>query len=364
MNNKAVLVLEDGKIFSGKTLGIIGTTWGEVVFNTSMTGYEKILSDPSYKGQLVTLTYPLIGNYGLNEDDYESYDVHLEGLIIKESCQYPNHWDSNIDINTYFMEKKIIGITDIDTRALTRHIRNMGSMFGAISSEIFDTHELLEIVRQKVKEKVYLVNDVSISTPTRLKGNGPRIVVMDFGVKYNVIRFLKRFNADIFIVPANTSAQEVLNYYPDALLLSSGPGNPADIPEVVEEVKTLIGILPIFGICLGHQILGLALGATTYKLKFGHHGGNHPVKDLNSGKVIITTQNHGYAIKEDSLTDEIEVTHINLNDGTIEGMKHKKYPVLSIQYHPEAAPGPNDSNYIFYEFMKIIGDTKKFKISV
>lgn len=350
---EAILVLEDGKVFKGKSLGREGTTWGEVVFNTSMTGYEEILSDPSYKGQLVTLTYPLIGNYGLNERDFESYESHLEGLIVKDPCQYPNHWQSKKDLNSYLSEKGIIAIAGIDTRALTRHIRQKGSMFGVISTKIERIEDLVDIARTKAKENVNLVKAVTLSIPTFLKGKGPRVVVLDFGVKYSILRFLKGFDVDLIVLPAYSTASEVLSYKPDGVLLSSGPGDPRDLSEIVEEVKKLIGNVPIFGICLGHQLLGLASGGTIYKLKFGHHGGNHPVKDLKTGKILITTQNHGYTLKDD-FPENIEITHINLNDGTVEGIRYKGLPVFSLQYHPEAAPGPNDSNYVFYEFLKLL----------
>ncbi|ACL69049.1 glutamine-hydrolyzing carbamoyl-phosphate synthase small subunit [Halothermothrix orenii] len=358
---EAKLVLEDGTVFKGKGLGYEGTTWGEVVFNTSMTGYQEILTDPSYRGQLVTLTYPLIGNYGINHNDFESYEIHAGGLIIREDCSRPNHWQSQNTLDVFLKEYKITGITNIDTRALTRRLRSKGSMFGVISSEILDEKELNKIIKQKIKEKRCLVEEVSVSTPTRIPGKGPRVVVMDFGVKYNIVRYLKSLGADIFVLPYSSSAEEVLSYNPDGILLSNGPGDPMDISEKVPEIQSLATKnIPVFGICLGHQLLGLAFGGRTYKLKFGHHGGNHPVKDLRTGKVLITTQNHGYAL-EDGLPPEIEVTHINLNDGTIEGIKHKDLPVSSVQYHPEAGPGPKDSTLLFNEFINKLTGQRNVK---
>jgi len=355
---EAALFLEDGKYYTGKLLGQEGTTWGEIVFNTSMTGFEEILTDPSYRGQIVLLTYPLIGNYGFNEKDIESYNLHLEGLVIKNTCDNPHHWQSNNNLNSYLVKNNKTGITDIDTRSLTKHIRENGNMFGIISSEFKKIENLKEKLFTGVKEKRNLVKEVSVSEPVLVSGDGPRIVVMDFGVKYNILRYLKNAGAELIIVPANTSKEEVMNYSPDGILLSSGPGDPGDLSEIIKEIKKIIGKIPTFGICLGHQLLGLALGGSTYKMKFGHHGGNHPVKDLNTGKVIITTQNHGYALK-DNLPSGIEVTHRNLNDQTIEGMRYTDYAIFSLQYHPEAAPGPADSNYIFHEFISSIEGNKK-----
>lgn len=358
---QALLVLEDGKVFKGTALGKKGTTWGEVVFNTSMTGYEEILTDPSYRGQLVTLTYPLIGNYGINGKDLESYEPHLAGLIIKEACFKPNHWQARNNLVGYLNKEKIIGISDIDTRALTRYIREKGSMYGVISSENDDINQLMNLAREKGRQKRELVKEVSLKRTTRIPGRGFRIVVMDFGVKYNILRYLRSLEADLIIVPYDTTAEEVLDYNPDGILLSSGPGDPRDLPEVVEEVKKLVNYIPVFGICLGHQLLGLAFGASIYKLKFGHHGGNHPVKNLINGRIVITTQNHGYAIADSHLPG-LEVTHRNLNDGTIEGIRHKELPVFSLQYHPEAGPGPVDSHSVFEDFINLLQEDRAKKI--
>ena len=350
----ALLVLEDGRLFKGKSLGERGTVIGEVVFNTSMTGYEEILTDPSYRGQLVTLTYPLVGNYGVNKKDNESYRPHLSGLIIKELCTNPNHWQLKSNLSSYLQDEGIVGITDIDTRALTRHIRKKGCMRGIISSKIMDSQKLLSIIKKSELPGEELVKEVSMKKITSYPGNGPRLIIMDFGVKYNIIRNLKNLDAEIITVPYNTGAREILNLSPDGILLSNGPGDPRSLPEVVKEIKKLVNNVPIFGICLGHQLLGMALGCSIYKLKFGHHGGNHPVKNLQNYSIKITSQNHGYAIKKDSLVPGVEVTHINLNDGTIEGIKHSKYACFSLQYHPEAGPGPDDSNSIFAYFIDII----------
>ncbi len=360
---KAILALEDGRFFEGRGLGRKGTTWGEVVFNTSMTGYEEILTDPSYRGQLVTLTYPLIGNYGINEQDFESYEPHLEGLIIKEACEFPNHWQHKMTLQNYLVKENITGIHDIDTRALTRHIREKGSMFGVISTDNLNVDDLVRLANKKKLKKRNLVEEVSLKRATRIPGKGFRIVVMDFGVKYNILRHLRKLDAELVVVPFDTKAEEIYSYKPDGILLSSGPGDPRDLPEVVAEIKKLVEFYPVFGICLGHQLLGMTFGAEIYKLKFGHHGGNHPVKCQLSGKVKITTQNHGYAIK-DNLPSELEITAVNLNDGTVEGLKHKELPAFSLQYHPEAGPGPEDSVDIFYEYLEVLKDSRCRQVAV
>jgi len=350
---KSVLVLEDGTYFTGEGFGSKGETSGEVVFNTCMTGYQEISTDPSYNGQLVTMTYPLIGNYGFNEEDIESYKPHVQGFIVKELCDAPSNWRYSIHPEEYFRSNNIIGIKGIDTRALTQHIRKFGSMFGIISTECGNIDILLEKLKQKKEDKRNLVMEVTTGSPVHRPGSGKRVVLLDFGVKYNIIRSLEKRNCDIYILPAGSTPEEVMSYHPDGILLSNGPGDPMDLPEVKSNVQELLGRKPILGICLGHQLLGLALGGNTYKLKFGHHGGNHPVKDYMTGRCYITSQNHNYALKKD-FSKDIDITHINVNDDTVEGFRHKYYPIISVQYHPEAAPGPEDSAYIFDDFVRMM----------
>jgi len=350
---RSVLVLEDGVYFSGEAFGREGETIGEVVFNTSMTGYQEILTDPSYNGQMVVMTYPLIGNYGYNSDDFESYKTHVQGFIVKELCDNPSNWRCKGDLNEYFIQNNIIGIKGIDTRELTQHIRSHGSMMGIISTECGNIDVLLKKIKEYKKIKRDLVGEVTVKKPVHEKGNGKKVVVLDFGTKYNIIRSLKKRDCDIVILPAYSTVEEIMNYEPDGILLSNGPGDPKDIPEIIETVKALIGKKPILGICLGHQLLGLALGCDTYKLKFGHHGGNHAVKDCITGRCYITSQNHNYALDK-NFKSEIIITYVNINDGTIEGFKHKTLPVLSVQFHPEASQGPQDMAQIFDEFIDMM----------
>jgi len=353
---KSVLVLEDGTYFPGEAFGLKGETAGEVVFNTCMTGYQEISTDPSYNGQIVTMTYPLIGNYGFNEYDNESFKTHLQGFIVKELCEAPNNWRNTISPDEYFTRNNIVGIKGIDTRALTQHIRQFGSMFGIISTECGNVDILLEKLGQKKAEKRSLVMEVTTAEPVHRPGPGKRVVVMDYGVKYNIIRSLEARGCDIYLLAAHSTYEDIMSYEPDGILLSNGPGDPADLPEIKQVIQKLLGKKPILGICLGHQLLGLALGGKTYKLKFGHHGGNHPVKDYITGRCYITSQNHNYALEKD-FSKDITITHINVNDGTVEGFRHKDIPLLSVQYHPEAAPGPQDSAYIFDDFVKMMDNT-------
>jgi len=359
---KAVLALEDGTIFYGSSFGAEGECLGEIVFNTSMTGYQEILTDPSYKGQIVTMTYPLIGNYGVNFEDVEARRPFVEGFVVREYSKLASNWRSKKSLADYLKENNIPAIEGVDTRELTLRIRERGAMKAILSTVDFERESLLkkleefpglvgrDLVKEVVFPKPYEWN--------KKKSNKYKVVVLDCGVKFNILRSLAENNCYVIVVPAYTPAKEILSFKPDGLLLSNGPGDPAPIAYAIKTTQELIGKLPIFGICLGHQILGLAFGGRTYKLKFGHHGGNHPVKDLRTGKVYITVQNHGFCVDIDSLPKEMEITHINLNDQTLEGMRHKKLPIFSVQFHPEASPGPHDAKYLFGEFIKLMGKSK------
>lgn len=352
---RAKLALEDGTIFEGIAFGAKGERAGEVVFNTGMTGYQEILTDPSYCGQIVTMTYPLIGNYGINDDDFESRRPFVRGFVVREFCQEPSNWRARQTIAEYLEENGIVGIAGIDTRALTRRIRIHGAMRGIITTEDLSPQELMEKV-QAVPDisSQDLVAEVTIKESYRLEGGRFRVVLMDFGAKLNIARELHRRGCDVTVVPAYTPAEEILALEPDGIMLSNGPGDPQQVPYAVETVRRLIGKKPIFGICLGHQIIGIALGAATYKLKFGHRGSNHPVKDYLTGKVYITSQNHGFVVDDRTLPDDVIVTHRNLNDGSVEGLMHRELPLFSVQYHPEAAPGPWDSAYLFDRFIEMM----------
>ncbi|XTP52974.1 carbamoyl phosphate synthase small subunit [Niallia sp. Krafla_26] len=351
---KKKLILEDGTIFIGESFGSETVSTGEIVFNTGMTGYQEILSDPSYCGQIVTLTYPLIGNYGINRDDFESINPAINGFIVKELADYPSNWRSQYSIDEFFKMKNIPGISGIDTRKLTRIIRNHGTLKGAICHINEDDAEVLERLRA-TEIRHDQVKQVSTKTAYPSPGRGRRIVVVDYGMKHGILRELNQRGCDIIVVPYNTTAQEILQLSPDGIMLTNGPGDPKDVPEATNMIKEVLGKVPLFGICLGHQLFALACGADTVKMKFGHRGSNHPVKDLVTGKVALTSQNHGFTVDEKTIKEtRLEVTHIALNDGTIEGLKHKDYPAFTVQYHPEASPGPEDANYLFQQFLEMI----------
>lgn len=353
---KAILALEDGRIFTGTSFGARGTRAGEVVFNTSMTGYQEILTDPSYCDQIVTMTYPLIGNYGVNEEDFESAHPYLSGFIVREYSRVWSNWRGEKSLDVFLKENNIPAITGIDTRALTKHIRSQGAMRGVISTEDLNADNLVkkakdfpglvgrDLVREVTCQKLYSYSE---------RGKY-HIFVIDCGVKKNILRELKAQDCRVTVGPASTDAEEILKINPDGVLVSNGPGDPAALPYIINTVRELIPRVPIMGICLGHQILGLALGGKTYKLKFGHRGGNQPAKELSSGRVSITAENHGFGVDIASLdTEEIEVTHINLNDRTVEGIRHKHYPCFSVQYHPESSPGPHDAKLLFEKFINL-----------
>ncbi len=356
---KALLALEDGKTFNGTTFAGEGEVSGEVVFNTGMTGYQEVLTDPSYKGQIVTMTYPLIGNYGIHSEDIESGRIRVEAFVVKEYEPIPSNWRSQMSLAEYLNREGKIGIEGVDTRALTRHIRLAGAMKGVISTRDLDPESLAEKARgsQGLVGRD-LVKEVACEESYRWPPGESarfRVIVLDCGMKFNIARSLARRGCDVTVVPARSSAEEIRPMNPDGIVLSNGPGDPEPITYAVHTVRNLLEDYPIFGICLGHQILGLAFGGKTFKLKFGHRGVNHPVKNLLTGRVEITTQNHGFCVDIESIKDPgIEITHINLNDQTLEGMRHRSLPILSVQYHPEASPGPHDSDYLFDEFIKLM----------
>ncbi|ATD47324.1 carbamoyl phosphate synthase small subunit [Clostridium perfringens] len=345
---KAKLILENGVVFEGKAFGYLKECVGEVVFNTGMTGYQEVLTDPSYYGQIVTMTYPLIGNYGINLEDLESKEPKVRGFIVREKCQYPNNFRCELELETYLAQNKVLGLDGIDTRALTKILRNNGIMKGIIvldNSNLEDVKDKLEAFSNRDA-----VSIVSTNEKYEISGEGKKVAIIDFGIKQNIIRNFVKRGCNVTVFPYDFKAEEVLEINPDLVFLSNGPGDPEDMGEAVNEIKKIVGKKPIVGICLGHQLLALTLGGETKKLKFGHRGCNHPVKDLINNRVHITSQNHGYYVA--TLPENMEITHVSMNDGTVEGMKHKELPIFSVQFHPEACPGPKDSEYIFDEFMK------------
>jgi carbamoyl-phosphate synthase small subunit len=367
---QGILALEDGQVFWGEAFGAEGERAGEVVFNTSMTGYEEVLTDPSYKGQIVTMTYPHIGNYGINDEDFESTSVHVDGFVVRDLSASFSNWRAQQRLDDFLKRRGIIGLNEVDTRALTRHIRSRGAMKAVVSTVDDNPESLIEkarrspglIGRDLVKEVTCPEPyhwDENIRAPWRLTypADGHHtfhVVVYDFGVKHNILRCARDLGLDLTVVPASTTAKETLELHPDGILLSNGPGDPEALPYAVEAIRELMQHKPVFGICLGHQLMGLALGGRTYKLKFGHRGSNQPVRNHATGQIEITSQNHGFAVAADSLGPDVEVTHLNLNDQTVEGLRHKSLPAFSVQYHPEASAGPHDARYLFDDFLRLM----------
>ncbi|MBW1847117.1 MAG: glutamine-hydrolyzing carbamoyl-phosphate synthase small subunit [Deltaproteobacteria bacterium] len=374
----ALLALEDGRIFPCRSFTGEGEAWGEAVFNTGMTGYQEVLTDPSYRGQMVTMTYPLIGNYGVNPEDVESDKVQVSAFLVREYQDSPSNFRATSTLSEYLKKEGVLGVENLDTRALTRHIRTAGAMRGFISTKDLDASSLInrakqvpslvgrDLIKEVTTDKPYCwINgkpvfpepgaDFFQENVWKHKGKKFSVVAFDYGIKYNILRCLENSGFEVIVVPASTGAKAIQSMNPNGIFLSNGPGDPEPLTYAIETIRTLIGYRPIFGICLGNQILGLALGGKTFKLKFGHRGANQPVKNLENGRVEITSQNHGFAVDIESMKEkEIALTHINLNDNTFEGFKHRKYPVFAVQYHPEASPGPHDARYLFDDFKKMM----------
>ncbi|MDD3243383.1 MAG: carbamoyl phosphate synthase small subunit [Eubacteriales bacterium] len=347
----AYLVLEDGTVYEGAAFGKLADVAGEVVFNTGMTGYQEVLTDPSYCGQIVMMTYPLIGNYGVNWEDPESMKPQVKGFIVRELCVAPSNWHSEGSLNDYLVQNGIAGIQGIDTRALTRKLRSAGTMRGMITVEAptQETFDAIEAYRAELP-----VDVVTCQEKFEVPGNGPTVAVMDFGLKASILSSLRQRGCHLFVFPAHATAEEILKVEPDGIMLTNGPGDPKDNPGVIQQIRNLVGKKPIFGICLGHQLMALACGADTEKLRYGHRGCNHPVKDLDLDRVFITSQNHGYTIVEESLPANMRVSHRNWNDMTIEGVVYTDHPTFTVQFHPEASPGPKDTAYLFDKFMSMM----------
>ena len=360
---KAVLALEDGSVFEGNAVGAEGESFGELVFNTSMTGYQEILTDPSYAGQIVTMTYPLIGNYGCNDEDIESRKPFAEGFVMRECCMKPSNWRAKMSLPDYLKQHNVVAIDGVDTRKITKLLRTKGAQRSVISTVDLDHDSLVgkALASPPMSGSDY-VKAVSVDTPYEWNPNAEgkyRVVAMDYGIKYNILRRLEANGCRVIVMPATTGLEDVLAQKPDGIFLSNGPGDPAALPYLYPTIQGLFGKTPIFGICLGHQLLGHAYGGTTYKLKFGHRGANQPVLNHITGQVEISAQNHGFAVDPNSLDiEKVRITHTNLNDQSIEGMDHREYPIFSVQYHPEASPGPHDSRYLFDRFTKLMDESK------
>lgn len=367
VRQSARLVLADGSVYHGLSIGVPGTTLGELVFNTSSTGYQEILTDPSYRGQIVLMTYPEIGNYGINSDDFESSRINAIGFVVSRLSPFTSSWRSEVSLQEFLKKNNVVGIEGVDTRAITRKTREKGTLKAGITTEaISDADFLKQVQAQPGFEELDMISQVTTQEPYSMKTENPvspirvkKLVVVDYGIKASILHYLQQYAEEIVVLPASSDFERIMSYQPQGVLLSNGPGDPAVLHEAVDTARKLVESgVPTFGICLGHQILGLACGAKVSKMRFGHHGGNHPVKDMELEKVFITSQNHGYCVEfENFPTDRLAVTHINLNDQSIEGFRHLNAPVMSVQFHPEASPGPHDANYIFERFMQTAVDS-------
>lgn len=356
--NKRLLILEDGTIFEGEAIGATLDVTGELVFNTGMTGYQESITDQSYNGQILTFTYPMIGNYGINRDDYESIHPTCKAVVVREAARRPSNWRMKMSLDEFLKSKNIPGITGVDTRAITKIVREHGTMKASLVQPL----DGVEHQMSQLQATVLPTNQVETSstvTAYSSPNSGKKVVVVDFGLKHSILRELSQRNCDLTVVPYNTPAQEILGMSPDGVMLTNGPGNPTDVPEAIAMIQEIQGKVPLFGICLGHQLFSLANGATTYKMKFGHRGFNHAVREIATGRVDFTSQNHGYAVSSEDLPEDLMITHIEINDQSIEGVRHRHYPAFSVQFHPDAAPGPHDASYLFDDFMDLMDNFKK-----